>query len=91
MMQKFGLPGGLFIQKSLILLLGCGLARITYIGIDKESSWVYYLSLTPMTKRWMKQKKRYIVAFLPLYLVALSQGLAALSWIYLILAYGYHQ
>ncbi len=91
MMQTFGLIGGLVIQKSLILLLAFLLARTTYIGIDKESKWVYNLALTPVTKRWMKQKKRFIVAFLPLYLVALSQGIAALSWIYLITVFRYHQ
>ena len=88
MMQSFGLIGGLVIQKILILLLAFILAHITFAGIDKESEWVFYLALTPMTKRWMKRRKRYFVAFVPLYFVALSQGIAAATWIYLITVYG---
>lgn len=84
MMQSFGLTMGLVIQKSLIFALAFVMAKITYIGIDKESNWVYYLALTPMTRRWMKRKKRYFVAFLPLYLVAFAQSLAALSWAYIL-------
>ena len=83
MMLNFGLQGGLIIEKCLVFLIALMLAIIAFIGIDKKANWVYYLALTPFTRNWMKQKRRYGVAFVPLYFVAISQGVAAGSWIYL--------
>jgi len=84
MMANFGLMGGLIVEKSLVLLLATTVAIASVIGIEKEADWVYYLAFTRVTRNWMKRKKRYWVAFLPLYLMAFSQGLAAASWAYLI-------
>ena len=84
MMANFGLMGGLVVEKSLVLLLATTVAIASVIGIEKEADWVYYLAFTRVTRNWMKRKKRYWVAFLPLYFVAFSQGLAAASWMYLI-------
>jgi len=84
MMANFGLMGGLIVEKSLVLLLATTVAIAAVIGIEKEADWVYYLAFTRVTRNWMKRKKRYWVAFLPLYLMAFSQGLAAASWAYLI-------
>jgi hypothetical protein len=85
MMVRFGLMGGLVFEKSLVLLLAVIVATFAYIGIEKEADWVYYLAFTRATRNWMKRKKRYWVAFLPIYFVAFSQGVAAASWAYLIL------
>ena len=85
MMLNFGLQGGLIIEKCLIFLIALMLAIIAFVGIDKKADWVYYLALTPLTRNWMKQKRRYWVAFVPLYFVAIAQGLAAGSWIYLMM------
>lgn len=87
MMQEFGMVGGLVIEKSFVLLLAIIVAVIAYKGIDRKANWVYYLALTKWTREWMKRKKRYWVAFIPVYFVALAQGLAAASWVYL-LTYG---
>ncbi len=84
MMANFGLIGGLVVEKSLVLLLGTTVAIVSVIGIGKEADWVYYLAFTRVTRNWMKRKKRYWVAFLPLYFVAFSQGVAAASWVHLI-------
>ena len=84
MMANFGLRGGLVVEKSLVLLLGTTVAIVSVIGIGKEADWVYYLAFTRVTRNWMKRKKRYWVAFLPLYFVAFSQGVAAASWVHLI-------
>jgi hypothetical protein len=84
MMANFGLMGGLVVEKSLVLLLATTVAIVSVISIEKEADWVYYLAFTRVTRNWMKRKKRYWVAFLPLYFVAFSQGVAAASWVYLI-------
>jgi hypothetical protein len=84
MMANFGLMGGLVVEKSLVLLLATTAAIVSVIGIEKEADWVYYLAFTRVTRNWMKRKKRYWVAFLPLYFVAFSLGVAAASWVYLI-------
>jgi hypothetical protein len=83
MMVTFGLTGGLIIEKTLVFFAALMLALIAFRGIEKEAPWVYYLALTRLTRRWMKRKKRYWVAFLPIYLVALAQGSAASSWVIL--------
>ena len=84
MMVSFGLMGGLIIEKSLVLLISLIVSIVAFIGIEKKADWVYYLALTRVTRNWMKRKKRYWVAFVPIYFVALSQGVAATSWIILI-------
>jgi hypothetical protein len=83
MMAAFGIMGGLIIEKGLVLLISLMVLIVALIGIEKEADWVYYLAFTHVTRNWMKRKKRYWVAFLPIYFVALSQGLAAMSWIVL--------
>jgi len=85
MMLNFGLLGGLIVGKAFVFIIALILAIIAFIGIEKEADWVFYLALTRLTRNWMKRKKRYWVAFAPIYLVALSQGLAAASWVHLIL------
>jgi len=83
-MVSFGLMGGLIIEKSLVLLISLIVAIAAVTGIEREADWVYYLALTSVTRNWMKRKKRYWVAFVPIYFVAFAQGVAATSWIYLI-------
>ena len=84
MMAGFGLMGGLIVEKSLVLLAGMTVAIVAVIGIEKDADWVFYLAFTRVTRNWMKRKKRYWVAFLPLYFVAFSQGVAAAVWVHLI-------
>ena len=84
MMGTFGMMGGLFVEKSLVFLVALIVAIVSVMGIENEADWVYYVALTRFTQNWMKRKKRYWVAFLPLYFVAFSQGLAAAAWIHLI-------
>lgn len=74
---------GLIIGKGTVLLCALALSIPVHRGIHEESPWVYRLALTRITKAWMKRKRRYWVAFVPVYLVALSQALAALAWIWL--------
>lgn len=83
MMANFGLMGGLIVEKTIVLLGGIAVAVVAVMGIAKEAEWIFYLAFTRATRNWMKRKKRYWVAFLPLYFVAFSQGLAAAAWIHL--------
>lgn len=84
MMANFGLQGGLIVEKTLVLLVGITVAVVAVIGIEKEADWIFFLAFTRATRNWMKRKKRYWVAFLPLYFVAFSQGAAAAVWVHLI-------
>jgi hypothetical protein len=83
MMVHFGETGGLILGKCLVFLMALGIAIVAFFGIDKRAEWVYYLAFTAATRNWMKRKRRYWVAFIPLYFVALSQGMAAASWVFL--------
>jgi hypothetical protein len=83
MMISFGVVEGLIIEKIIVFSIALIIALFAFNGIEKRSNWVFYLALTSVTRRWMKRKKRYWVAFVPLYFVAISQGLAALSWVYI--------
>lgn len=84
MMVNFGISEGLVLEKTLVLFAASFIAVVCFRGIDQEADWVYYLALTRLTKNWLKRKKRHRIAFLPLYFVALSQGIAAAAW-YIIL------
>jgi len=83
MMTRFGLLGGLIIEKTLVLVVALAVAIAAAIGIEKEANWVYYLALTRTTCDWMRRRKRRWVAFIPIYFVAAAQGLAAASWVVL--------
>ena len=83
MMASLGHTQGLVVEKVLVLLAVLAIAMATSRGIHREANWVYFLALTPLSRRWMRRKRRYWLAFLPLYLVTLSQALASGSWLYL--------
>ena len=84
MMSQFGHLGGLLIEKSLVLAVVIILGVKVGTGIKEKKNWVYYLALTPMTRRWMKRKRRFFVAYVPLYLVDLGQAVAVGLWFLLI-------
>lgn len=87
-MLQFGLIGGLVVGKGGTLAIAAIIAAIGIRGIAREAPWVYWFTLTPVTKAWMQRKKRYAVAFLPIYLVAVSQMVAVAMWSYLAIAHG---
>ena len=88
MMVIFGQMGGLIIEKILVLVIALIITIFAIIGIHRDSDWIYFLVLTRLIQQWMKRKKRYWLAFVPLYIVALAQGLAAASWAYLMVQSG---
>lgn len=83
MMTRFGPLGGLIIEKALVLVIALAVAIAAAFGIEKDAGWVYYLAITQTTRNWMKREKRRWVAFIPIYFVAAAQGVAAASWILL--------
>ncbi len=87
MMATFGTVSGLIIEKALVLAAAIALALIAGAGIQRRAAWVYSLALTPMTRAWMRRRRRHWIAYLPLHLAALAQGLAAGTWVYLIFIY----
>ena len=84
MMASLGHAPGLVVEKLLVLLAVLGIAMVSSRGIHREANWVYYLALTPLSRRWMHRKRRYWIAFVPLHLATLSQALAAGSWLLLL-------
>ena len=83
MMSRFGLLGGLVIEKALVMNIALAVAIVAAIGIEKDAAWVYYLAFTQVTRNWMKRRKRLWVAFILIYFVAAAQGIAAASWVLL--------
>jgi len=83
MMSRFGPLGGLVFEKALVIIVALIAAVVASVGIEKNAGWVYCLAFTHTTRNWMKRKKRRWVAFIPIYLVAAAQALAAISWIVL--------
>ncbi len=81
MMETFGLLPGLVIEKTLVFLSVVIIGLKTGTGIKDRKKWVYYLALTPITKRWMMRKRRYFVAYVPLYLVCIGQAAAVTMWV----------
>ncbi len=84
MMTAFGHSGGLLVEKMLVALFAAVLTVVVALGIHRRREWVYRLALTPFTRRWMKRRRRYWIAWLPLYLCAVAQGVAAGVWWWLI-------
>lgn len=80
LMQQWGLPVGLLIGKGTVLIGLVLFAVLTVGGIERNAPWVYYLAFFPFSRAWMQRKKRYWIAFAPLYLTALAQLLAGLLW-----------
>lgn len=83
LMHDFGVLSAMLISKGLVFLVLLLLGIIGAMGVAKDADWLYWLTL-PITKRWMKRKKRYWIPFVPIYLLAFFQALAAASWYYLL-------
>ena len=62
-MEMFGPLPGMLIEKGLVLVVALIVAVVAFRGIDQEAEWVYWLALTPMTKRWMRKKKTLLGCF----------------------------
>ena len=68
------------LNKTVVLLLCVGLALFLVPQIKGRAPWIERVPMTPWSRRWMRRGDRSWISYLPLYLAAFSQGLAALSW-----------
>ena len=78
-MARFGILGGIVLEKGMVLMIALGLAITVSIGIEREAPWVYFPALTPMTRRWMGRRKRRWVAICPFTRWLYSRGWPALA------------
>lgn len=86
-MAHFGHAAGLVGQKTVI---GAGSAFIAVFGaraIKNREQWIEKVPSTRWARAWMRRKDRSWIAYLPLYIVAAAQGLAAASWVVLGILY----
>ncbi len=80
-MRWLGLETGLAIQKAVV---GGLLALIAVYGeraIGSRKQWIHKIPSTRWAREWMRRKDRSWIACIPLYAVAIGQGLAAGSWL----------
>ncbi len=86
-MQQFGHGTGLLVQK---VAIGASAAFVAAYGeraIQNRKQWINRVPSTTLAREWMRRKDRSWIAYLPLYFVAVAQGLAAASWLVLGILY----
>jgi hypothetical protein len=80
-MHRLGLEAGLVTQKAAI---GGVLTLVAVFGeraIRNRERWISKIPSTRLARDWMRKKDRSWIAYIPLYAVAIGQGLAAGSWV----------
>lgn len=80
MMRWLGPEVGLLVQKAAI---GGVLILIAVYGeraIRDREPWIWRIASTEWERDWMQRKDRSWIAYVPLYMVAIAQGVAAGIW-----------
>ena len=80
-MRWLGIEWALWIQKAAI---GAVLIVIAFYGdraIRNQERWIRKVPSTRIAREWMRKKDRSWIAHIPLYAVAIGQGLAGASWV----------
>ena len=87
MMAALGPTWGLVTEK--LAIFGMCLAIAIFYGhaIQEQKPWIYKIPSTKWARQWMRAGDRSWIALVPLYVIAISQGLAAVSWIVLEITY----
>jgi hypothetical protein len=80
-MAHLGLETGLFLGKALVGVMCFMVAKYGEREIKRGAGWIWRLPATKQTRAWLKSGDRSWLAYTPLYVVALSQFLAAASWV----------
>lgn len=80
MMERFGVAGGLLVEKALVGALAAALAAFLRVEMKRRAPWIDLLPTTRWAREWLRSGDRSWVAFAPLYGAALAQALAAASW-----------
>lgn len=86
-MEQFGHVTGLFIQKATVGTFTAFVAVFGERAIKNREEWLERIPSTPWGRAWMARSDRSWIAYLPLYIVATAQALAALSWVVLFILY----
>lgn len=77
-------PGmGLLAQKALVGCFAILIALRFERAIRNLEPWIWRVPSSSWSRRWMREKERSWIAFLPLYGAALGQALAAATWLLL--------
>ena len=79
-MTHFGLEGGLWLEKALVGLVCFLIAKYGEREIKRGADWIWKVPASKWARAWMRRGDRSWIAYLPLYGVAVSQLLAAVSW-----------
>ena len=82
-MAHFGLETGLFLEKALVGALCFVIAKYGEREIKRRADWIWRVPSTKWARAWMRRGDRSWIAYAPLYVVAVSQLLAAASWAFL--------
>ena len=80
-MRWLGIEAGLAAQKALVGGLLMLIAVYGERAIGGRRHWIHKVPSTRWAREWMQRKDRSWIAYIPLYAVAISQGLAAGSWL----------
>ncbi len=80
-MRWVGIEGALWMLKA---AAGAVLTVIAFFGeraIRNQAPWIRKVPSTRFAREWMRKKDRSWIAHIPLYAVAIGQGLAGASWV----------
>ena len=80
-MRWLGLEAGLAAQKAAVGGLLTLIAVYGERAIGDGQQWIRRVPSTRWAREWMRRKDRSWIAYIPLYAVAVGQGLAAGSWL----------
>ena len=83
MMFQFGPAPGIIMQKTGVGILATLIALYGERAIRNRARWLAWVPTSRWGKSWLRQKNRSWIAYLPLYGAAVSQLLAALSWVFM--------
>ena len=86
-MAQFGHQTGLLIQKATVGTAAAFIAAFGERAIKNREKWIEKVPSTKWARAWMARKDRSWIAYLPLYIVAMAQGFAAVGWIALGILY----
>ncbi len=80
-MRWLGIEAGLATQKAAVGGLLTLIAVYGERAIGSRQQWIRRVPSTRWAREWMQRKDRSWIAYIPLYAVAIGQGLAAGSWL----------
>ncbi len=81
-MALFGPEAGLILEKSLVGIICFVIAKYGEREIKRDADWIWKIPSTRWVRAWMRRGDRSWIAYAPLYAVAVSQFLAAASWVF---------